>query len=122
MRESGENYLETIYVISKRKAGVHALDVALELGYSKPSVTRAMGLLKNAGLITIDEFKHILLTPKGLEKAKEIFERHELITKFLIILGVRQNIASSDACRIEHDIAEETFVKIKEFVEKNGGA
>jgi len=124
MRESGENYLETIYIIQQRKAGVHALDVALELGFSKPSVTRAMGLLKAAGFIEIDELKHIKLTDTGLKKAKEIFERHELITKFWELHGVSHNTASSDACRMEHDISEETFLAIKEYVnlnDKNNG-
>ena len=120
MRESGENYLETIYVIQKRKAGVHALDIALELGFSKPSVTRAMGLLKSADYIEIDELKHIKLTDKGLKRAKEIFERHELITKFWTMHGVSGDVASKDACRMEHDISEETFLAIKEFV-ANGG-
>ncbi|MCL2848187.1 MAG: metal-dependent transcriptional regulator [Firmicutes bacterium] len=117
MQESGENYLETIYLLSQKKQGVHALDVAKALNFSKPSVTRAMGILKNRGFIIIDELKHIILTDKGLSKAKEIHERHEIIEAFFIKLGVSKEIATKDACRVEHDISEETFEAIKKFVD-----
>jgi len=116
MRESAENYLETIYILSQKKKGVHALDVAKELNFSKPSITRALGLLKTAGHIIVDDDKHIQLTTQGLKKAKEIFERHQIITQFWIKHGVSEKVASSDACRMEHDISQETFEKIKEFV------
>jgi len=116
MKESGENYLETIFLLSKEKQGVHALDVAKALSFSKPSVTRAMGILKKNDYITIDELKHIILTDKGLAKAKEINERHEIIEQFWIKLGVSKDIAAKDACRMEHDISEETFLAIKKFV------
>ena len=119
MRESGENYLETIYMLSQKLEGVHALDVASALGFSKPSVTRAMGILKAEGYIIIDSDKHIQLTDKGLLKAQVIFERHQLITQFWLLHGVAQQQASSDACRMEHVISEQTFVAIKAFVAQN---
>jgi len=119
MKESGENYLEAIYLISKRKEGVHALDVAKELNFSKPSITRAMGILKKQGFITIDDKKHILLTQKGTEKAEQIYIRHKTITQLLTLLGVSEKTADEDACKIEHSVSEETFDKILSFVNKN---
>jgi len=117
MRESGEDYLETIYLLSQRKQDVHAADIACALNYSKPSVTRATGILKAAGYIEIDGCKHIKLTAKGLKKAGEILERHKIITKFWILNGVSPDTAAKDACRMEHDISEETFLYIKKVVE-----
>ena len=116
MKESGENYLEAIYIIGKKKDGVHALDVAKELGFSKPSVTRAMGILKKQDFIQIDEKKHIILTEKGLERAEQIYIRHKTITQFLTLIKVNEKTADEDACKIEHIISEETFEKIVEFL------
>lgn len=119
MRESGEDYLETIYLLSKRLSGVHAIDVAAELNFSKPSITKAMKILKENGFVTVNELNHILLTPKGVARAKEIYERHQTITRFWVLNGVSEENASSDACRMEHDICEETFQRIKDFVAKH---
>jgi len=116
MQESGENYLETIYILSKTRQGVHAIDVAGALGFSKPSVTRALGILKSKGYIFIDSDNHIILTETGLTKATNIYERHQLITKFWILNGVSPKTAAKDACRMEHDISEETLECIKSFV------
>jgi len=118
MKESGENYLETVYVLTKNKPDVHAVDVATALSFSKPSVTKAMGILKRSGFIEIDAKNHIKLTERGREKAEEIYERHQIITKFWVLNGVSSETASKDACRMEHDISDETFAKIKEFVKR----
>lgn len=119
--ESGENYLETILLLKKKSGYVRAVDVANELNFSKPSVSRALGILKNAGYVEIEPSGNILLTPLGEEKAGEIYERHRLITRFLVMtLGVSDEIASADACRIEHFLSTESFSKIREYVEKNG--
>lgn len=117
--ESGENYLETILLLRKKSGNVRAVDVANELNFSKPSVSRALGILKNAGLVEIETSGNILLTPDGEKKAGAIYERHRLITRFLMMtLDVPEDIASADACRIEHFISAETFDKIRRFVEK----
>lgn len=116
MRESGENYLETIYILKLKKSEVRSVDVANELNYSKPSVSRAMGILKRGGYITIDDGTGLIeFTQEGLEKAKAIYHRHSVITEFLFSqLGVSREIAEMDACRIEHIISEETFEKMAE--------
>ena len=119
MLESGENYLETIYILGKSLQGVHAIDVANALNFSKPSVTRALGILKTKGFIYIDGDNHIILTKAGLSKAKDIYERHQVITQFWILNGVSPEIAAKDACRMEHDISDETLVCIKNFVKLN---
>lgn len=116
--ESGEDYLETILVLHKRNDIVRSIDVAAELGFSKPSVSRAMGILKKEGYITMDEKGHILLTEKGQKVAGNIYERHNNIAKFFMeILGVSEENALKDACRIEHDLSNETYGKIREIVE-----
>ena len=117
LQESGEMYLESIYVLSKNRDGVHAIDVCEHLGYSKPSVSRAMSILKRDGYITVDENSHIYLTASGLEVAERIFERHTLLTDFLIDLGVDERTASADACKIEHVISEASFAAIKNRLE-----
>ncbi|MCL2798382.1 MAG: metal-dependent transcriptional regulator [Firmicutes bacterium] len=119
MRESGEDYLETIYLLSRKQSDVHCSDVAAKLGFSKPSVTRAVGILRAAGFIGIDSEKHIMLTQAGFKKAEEIAERHKTITQFWVLNGVDAGIAEKDACRMEHDISEETFAAIKKIVEKS---
>lgn len=118
IQESGENYLETILILQNRNGYVRSIDVATELNYSKASVSRAMSILKKANLISIEEGGQILLTQEGIDKANSIYERHRLITKFLISsLGVSSETASTDACRIEHIISQETFNKIKSYIQ-----
>ncbi len=116
IRESAENYLETILVIEGQKGSVRSIDVARHLDYSKPSVSRAMALLKSNGYIVMDSDGLLHLTESGREIAERIYERHQLFTKWLIMLGVDPDIAAADACRIEHDISAVTFQKIKEHL------
>lgn len=113
--ESAEMYLECILELKSEHGEVRSIDVARKTGYSKPSVSRAMGLLKKNGHIEIDENGYISLTPNGKNVAEKILERHRLITEFLVHLGVATETASEDACRIEHVISDESFAKIKEF-------
>ena len=114
--ESGEMYLETILILSQEKAHVRAIDVGEYMGYSKPSVSRAMGKLKNDGFIVTDENGYITLTESGRAVAEKIYERHTILTDFLVSLGVGRETAAADACKIEHDISDETFDAIKRFV------
>ncbi|MDR0696200.1 MAG: hypothetical protein LBF68_01465 [Christensenellaceae bacterium] len=116
IHESGEDYLETIYILNLARSGVHAIDVANELNFSKPSVTRALKILKANGYIVIDEDNHITFTEGGLIKAKDVYERHMNITEFLKICGVSDENASKDACKLEHDISVETYECIKNIV------
>ena len=113
VKESAENYLETIFVLSKTTNGVHAIDIASELGYSKPSVSIAMKRLRENGYITIDEFQHISLTEQGREIAEQMYDRHRLLQDLLIRMGVSEETAERDACKIEHVISEETFACIR---------
>mgnify|MGYP000891193007 CR=1 FL=1 len=120
IHESGEDYLETILVLSQEKGNVRSIDIAADLGYSKPSVSRAMGILKNSGYITINDSGHILLTEVGRAKAEQIYDRHRTITRyFQEVLGVSLENARNDACRIEHDLSEETYQKLKEALKAN---
>ena len=119
IQESGQMYLETIYVLSKTKSLVRAIDVGEHMGYSKPSVSRAMGILKERGLITIDDGGHIALTEKGSEIAVSMYERHTILSRFLRSIGVSEEAAVEDACRIEHCISEESFEAIKRAIEKS---
>lgn len=114
IQESAENYLETILILQKRKGNVKSIDIVTELNYSKPSISNAMKNLSNEGYIYMDENKFITLTDTGLEIAERMYERHQLISKFLMKLGVSEDVALEDACRIEHVISDETFQKIKE--------
>lgn len=114
LQESGEMYLETILMLQKQHPQVRSIDIANHLGYSKPSVSRAVNLLKDNEYITIDSSGHITLTQKGKDIATCIYERHTLLTDFLIKLGVNSEVAAEDACKIEHVISSETFSKIKE--------
>lgn len=118
LQESGEMYLETIYVLSKKIGKVRSLDVAEYMGFSKPSVSRAVGLLKSGLYLTMDDEGFLCLTDEGLELAKKIYERHTLLTKFLCSLGVGEETASQDACKMEHHISEETFTSIKNYMDK----
>ena len=115
MQESGEMYLETIFTLSERLERVRSIDICKEMGYSKPSVSRAMGLLKKAEHIEVDGEGYITLTESGLKIAKTIFERHTVLTRMLISLGVGEETAARDAWKIEHSISEETFEAIKEY-------
>ena len=117
IQESGEMYLETILRLSKTKPSVRAIDIGEHMGYSKPSVSRAVGLLKNGGYITVDEGGHIALTDAGRNIAEKIYERHTLLTSFLVALGVDEATASDDACRLEHAISDVSFDAVKRFVD-----
>lgn len=114
LQESGEMYLETILVLSQKGKPVRSVDISEYMGYSKPSVSRAVGLLKSGGYITVDEAGFIRLTGIGLEIAEKIYERHTLLTDMLKQLGVEEKVASEDACRIEHVISDASFSAIKE--------
>ena len=118
LQESGEMYLETIYILSLKTENVRSLDVAEYMGFSKPSVSRAVSLLRKGEYITSDNFGFLHLTEKGMGVAKSMFERHTLLTDFLEKLGVNSETASKDACKIEHHISEETFEAIKKYSEK----
>ncbi len=117
LQESGEMYLESIYVLTKNKRTVRSVDVGEYLGYSKPSVSRAIGLLKEGGYVRVEDDGHLTLTPDGEIIAQKIYERHTMLSSFLIALGVDEAVASEDACRIEHDISDESFEAIKRFAE-----
>ena len=118
LQESGEMYLETIYVLSQQMNIVRSIDVVEHMGYSKPSVSRAVGLLKNGGYITVDQDGFITLTPSGLDLANKIYERHTVLTRFLVNLGVTPEVAAEDACKLEHAISDESLQAIKAFIEK----
>lgn len=118
VQESGEMYLETIYVLLKNGSDVRAIDVGEHMGYSKPSVSRAMKLLKDGGFIVTDGDGYISLTQKGLSVAEKMYERHTMLTDFLVSLGVDLDIAVEDACKIEHDISDASFEAIKRYVKK----
>ena len=119
LQESGEMYLETIYVLSQKYKDVRAIDVGEYMGYSKPSVSRAVGLLKSGGYLVSNELGHLSLTDAGVEVAEKIYERHTVLSNLLIRLGVSEEVAVEDACKLEHDISDETFAAIKEHVVKN---
>ncbi len=117
IRESGEMYLEHIYTLQQTKGAVRAIDVVNLSGYSKPSVSRAMGLLRTAGYVTVEEKSGLIhLTESGENLAKKIAERHHTLTAFLKKIGVSETSAEADACKIEHVIGDETFEKLKQFV------
>ena len=113
IQESGEMYLETIYLLSKKSKDVHSVDVGEYMGYSKPSVSRAIGLLKKGGYVEMEKSGALCLTPAGIELAEKIYERHTVLTNFLIQLGVDPKIAAEDACKIEHDISDISLAAIK---------
>ncbi len=115
--ESGENYLETILILKKKLGNVRSIDIAGELGYSKPSVSRAIGILKADGYIIVEPNGNICLTDEGMKRANAVYDKHITLTRYLMdVLGVSPQVAENDACRIEHIISEETFEKIKEAV------
>ncbi len=119
LQESGEMYLESIYMLTKTKSSVRSIDIVEYMNYSKPSVSRAVKLLKNGGYIDIDEQGYITLTLLGKEVSEKIVERHTLITKFLIALGVDDKTSAEDACKIEHVISDKSFNAIKKFIDKS---
>ncbi len=116
--ESGEMYLETILLLSKKMQYVRSLDIATDLGFSKPSVSRAVGKLQKAELINVDTKGYITLTQEGTKIAERMYERHTVLTDFLEKLGVERDTASKDACKIEHHISADSFEAIKKFSEK----
>ena len=113
LQESGEMYLETIYNLTRESANVRSIDVAESMGFSKPSVSRAIGLLKSGGYVTVSDDGFLTLTDEGVEIAEKICERHKILTSYLISLGVSADTAAADACKIEHVISDETFDAIK---------
>lgn len=118
IQESGEMYLETIHVLTKKMNAVRSIDVCEYMGFSKPSVSRAVGLLKNGGYITVDQDGYLNLTDTGREIAEKIYARHTMISGFLIKLGVDPEIAADDACKLEHHLSDESFNAIKNLYEK----
>ncbi len=112
LQESGEMYLETILILSRRGGCVRSVDISEYMGYSKPSVSRAVGLLKAGNYIVIDDDGHITLTESGLKTAEKIMRRHELLTELLVSLGVDRQVAAADACKMEHVISDETYEAI----------
>ena len=119
IRKSAEDYLETVLLLRERLGTVRSIDVANELQFTKASVSIAMKQFRENDYIVIDENGYITLTPSGLEIAERKNERHELLTRFFIALGISEETAKNDACRIEHDLSDESFEKIKSFCEKN---
>lgn len=115
LQESGEMYLETILVLSRKTGAVRSIDVGEYMGYSKPSVSRAIGLLKNGGYVTVSKEGFLNLTESGLEVAEKIYERHKALTEFLMRIGVDEKTAAEDACKIEHDISDISFEAIKRY-------
>ena len=118
LQESGEMYLETILILSKKISMVRSLDIAEYMNFSKPSVSRAVGLLKDGGYLVSDSDGYLLLTDAGREVADKIYERHTLLTKFLMQLGVDEETATEDACKMEHDVSDKSFEAIKVHVDK----
>ena len=116
LQESGEMYLETIYVLAQSNNHVRSIDVAEHMVYSKPSVSRAMGLLKQVGYVVVDEDGFLVLTEEGRNMAEKIFARHTVVSKLLISMGVSEKTAAEDACKIEHVISDETFDAIRNYL------
>jgi len=118
LQESGQMYLESIFVLSRERGTVRAVDVCDYMGYSKPSVSRAMGLLRQGGFITVDRDGFISLTDAGREVAEKMYERHTLLTALLVRLGVDEVTAAEDACKIEHNLSDPSFAAIKRYIEQ----
>jgi Mn-dependent DtxR family transcriptional regulator len=118
IQESGENYLETILILQNRNGSVRSIDVANELDFTKASVSRAMGILKEAGFLIMEQNGNLVLTDAGRKKAEAVYERHRLIAEFLeMTLGISHETAVQDSCRIEHIISQETFDRMKEYIQ-----
>ncbi len=118
LQESGEMYLESIFVLSRSMEHVRAIDICEYLGYSKPSVSRALGLLRDGGYVVADKNGYLTLTAAGREVAEKIYERHTSLCKFLELIGVSHDTASADACKIEHVISDESFEALKKYVQE----
>ncbi len=118
LHESAEMYLETIYVLTEKSTAVRSIDVAEHMGYSKPSVSRAVGLLKKGGYLVMAKDGCLSLTDEGKLAAKKIFERHTVLSRFLELIGVSDDVAAKDACKIEHVVSDETIAAIKNYIEK----
>ncbi|WNX84220.1 metal-dependent transcriptional regulator [Agathobaculum sp. NTUH-O15-33] len=119
LQESAENYLEAIYVLSQEKGSVRSIDVAHYMGFSKPSISRAVGLLRDNGFVAIDQNGLLALTEAGLKTAQSVYERHTVLTDWLVSIGVKRETAAQDACRIEHVISRESFEKLKEHLREH---
>jgi Mn-dependent DtxR family transcriptional regulator len=120
LQESGEMYLETILRLTDKNENVRSVDVSEEMGFSKPSVSRAIGLLRSGGYVNVSAEGYLSLTDIGREVAMKVYERHKLITELLLSLGVDKETAVADACRMEHCISDESFAAIKKYIEKKG--
>ncbi len=120
LHESGEMYIETIYILGRERSCVRAVDVGEHMGFSKPSVSRALGLLKQGGYVTVSAEGHISLTPGGLEVAEKMYARHKLLTGFLVSIGVDEAVAAEDACKMEHVISDESYEAIMRHVAGDG--
>lgn len=118
IQESAENYLEMIFILSQKLGQVRSIDVAKELNFSKPSVSIAMKNLRENGYVELDNSGHLVLTEKGITIATKVYEKHTLVTKLLMHIGVPEEIAKIDACKIEHDLSETTVEKMKLFIEE----
>lgn len=118
IQESGEMYLETILILSQKSPYVRSIDVGEYMGFSKPSVSHAMGLLRSGGYVNMDENGYLTLTEAGAELAGKIYERHRVLTRILTLLGVDEKVAAEDACKMEHDISDVSFVALKHHVEE----
>ena len=116
LQESGEMYLETIFILTEQSPHVRSIDVCEHMGFSKPSVSRAIGLLKSGGYVTVDQDGYLSLTDVGREIAIKMYDRHRLLTAFLVKLGVSEDVAANDACRIEHHLSDESFEALKRYV------
>ena len=116
LHESGQMYLEAIHVLQQKSRDIRAIDIGAYLGYTKPSVSRAVGILKKDGYITVDEDGFISLTPAGVEQAEQLYERHTVLTRLLMLLGVDEETATEDACKIEHVISTRSFDAIKKHL------
>lgn len=121
IQESAEDYLEAILILKNERGLVHSIDVARKLDFSKPSVSRAMSLLREGGFVVMDAGGFLTLTDEGLEIAQRIYERHLLLTRWLIHLGVDEKVAAEDACRIEHDVSVESFDALRAHINKDLG-
>ena len=117
LQESGEMYLETIYTLTRERAAVRSIDVCEHMGFSKPSVSRAIGLLKSGGFVEVDAKGYLTLTAQGEEVAKRTFDRHRLLKEVFVRLGVSEAVADADACKIEHHISHETMEALRRYLE-----
>ena len=117
LQETGQMYLETIYILMQERKNVRSIDVCEYMGYSKPSVSRAVGLLRSGGFLSVDEEGFLSLTDAGLEVAEKMYERHQILSGLLIRLGVDPKVAAEDACKTEHVISDESFEAIKRYIE-----